>query len=132
MQEGLVLFDGVCNFCNYWVQFALKHNKKKSLKFGSLQGNTAKEILPGFSIDPNVLSSVYLIENDKIYKESTAALHICKHLDGPWKLLFAFIIIPAFLRNPLYKLIARYRYKWFGKKEACMIPTPEQRSRFVD
>jgi predicted DCC family thiol-disulfide oxidoreductase YuxK len=132
MQEGLVLFDGVCNFCNYWVQFALKRNKKKSLKFGSLQGDTAKEILPGFNIDPNVLSSVYLIEKDKIYKESSAALHICKHLDGAWKLLYILIFIPAFLRDPFYKLIARFRYKWFGKKEACMIPTPEQRSRFVN
>jgi predicted DCC family thiol-disulfide oxidoreductase YuxK len=132
MQEGLVLFDGVCNFCNYWVQFALKRNKKKSLKFGSLQGDTAKEILPGFNIDPNVLSSVYLIEKDKIHKESSAALHICKHLDGAWKLLYILIFIPAFLRDPFYKLIARFRYKWFGKKEACMIPTPEQRSRFVD
>jgi len=132
MQEGLVLFDGVCNFCNYWVQFALKRNKKKSLKFGSLQGNTAKEILPGFGINPNQLSSVFLIEKNKIYNESTAALHICKHLDGPWKLVYIFILIPAFLRDPIYKLIARYRYKWFGKKEACMIPTPQHRARFVD
>jgi len=132
MNESLVLFDGVCNFCNYWVQFALKRNKAQSLKFGSLQGNTARKILPGFNIDPDVLCSVYLIEKGKIYKESSAALHICKHLNGPWKLLYAFIIIPAFLRDPFYKLIARYRYKWFGKKEACMIPTPEQRARFVD
>jgi predicted DCC family thiol-disulfide oxidoreductase YuxK len=131
MNESLVLFDGVCNFCNYWVQFALKRNKKKSLKFGSLQGDTAKQILPGFNIDPTVLSSVYLIEKNKIYKESTAALRICKHLDGVWKLLSVLIIIPAFLRDPFYKLIAKYRYKWFGKKEACMIPTPEQRARFV-
>lgn len=131
MNESLVLFDGVCNFCNYWVQFALKRNKKKSLKFGSLQGDTAKQILPGFNIDPTVLSSVYLIEKNKIYKESTAALRICKHLDGAWKLLYVLIIIPAFLRDPFYKLIAKYRYKWFGKKEACMIPTLEQRARFV-
>ena len=131
MNESLVLFDGVCNFCNYWVQFALKRNKKKSLKFGSLQGDTAKQILPGFNIDPTVLSSVYLIEKNKIYKESTAALRICKHLDGAWKLLYVLIIIPAFLRDPFYKLIAKYRYKWFGKKEACMIPTLEQKARFV-
>jgi len=132
MNESLVLFDGVCNFCNYWVQFALKRNRKKTLKFGSLQGNTAQKILPSFNIDPNVLSSVYLIENNKLYKESSAALHICKHLDGLWKIFYVLIIIPAFLRDPFYKLIARYRYKWFGKKESCMIPTPEQRARFVD
>jgi predicted DCC family thiol-disulfide oxidoreductase YuxK len=132
MHEGLVLFDGVCNFCNYWVQFALKRNKKKSLKFGSQQGETAREILPGFGMNPDVLSSVYLIENNKLYKESTAAFRICKHLDGAWKLFYVLVFIPAFLRDPVYKLIAKYRYKWFGKKESCMIPTPEQRSRFVD
>lgn len=132
MNEGLVLFDGVCNFCNYWVQFAIKRNKKKNLRFGSLQGNTAQEILPRYQIDPSILKSVVFIENNTAYQSSTAVLKICKHLDGGWKLLSLFLIIPSFLRDPVYNWIGKNRYKWFGKKESCMIPTAEQRALFVD
>lgn len=128
----LVLFDGVCNFCNFWIQFALKHDKKGKLKFGSLQGTTAQQILPQYDIDPAVLTSVIFIEDGTAYRESTAALKVCKYLDGGWKLLYVFIIIPAFLRDGLYKWIGRNRYKWFGKQESCMLPTPEQRARFVE
>jgi predicted DCC family thiol-disulfide oxidoreductase YuxK len=128
----LVLFDGVCNFCNFWIQFALKHDKKGKLKFGSLQGTTAQQILPQYNIDPAVLTSVIFIEDGTAYRESTAALKVCKFLDGGWKLLYVFIIIPAFLRDGLYKWIGRNRYKWFGKQESCMLPTPEQRARFVE
>ena len=128
----LVLFDGVCNFCNFWIQFALKHDKKGKLKFGSLQGTTAQQILPQYNIDPAVLTSVIFIEDGTAYRESTAALKVCKYLDGGWKLLYVFIIIPAFLRDGLYKWIGRNRYKWFGKQESCMLPTPEQRVRFVE
>ena len=128
----LVLFDGVCNFCNFWIQFALKHDKKGKLKFGSLQGTTAQQILPQYNIDPAVLTSVIFIEDGIAYRESTAALKVCKHLDGGWKLLYLFIVIPAFLRDGIYKWIGRNRYKWFGKQESCMLPSPEQRARFVE
>jgi len=128
----LVLFDGVCNFCNFWIQFALKHDKKGKLKFGSLQGTTAQQILPQYNIDPAVLTSVIFIEDGIAYRESTAALKVCKYLDGGWKLLYVLIIIPAFLRDGLYKWIGQNRYKWFGKQESCMLPTPEQRARFVE
>lgn len=128
----LVLFDGVCNFCNFWIQFALKRDKKGKLKFGSLQGTTAQEILPKYNIDPTVLTSVIFIEDGVAYRESTAALKVCRHLDGSWKLLYVFIIIPAFLRDGIYKWVGRNRYKWFGKQESCMLPTPEQRARFVE
>ncbi len=127
----LVLFDGVCNFCNFWIQFALKRDKQGKLKFGSLQGITAQQVLPQFNIDPSVLTSVLFIEDGKIYRESTAALKVCRHLDGGWKLLYALIIIPSFLRDGIYKWIGRNRYKWFGKQESCMLPTAEQRARFV-
>lgn len=128
----LVLFDGVCNFCNFWIQFALKRDKKGKLKFGSLQGSTAHEILPKYNIDPAVLTSVIFIEDGVVYRESTAALKVCRHLDGAWKLLYALIIIPAFIRDGIYKWVGRNRYKWFGKQESCMLPTPEQRARFVE
>ena len=128
----LVLFDGVCNFCNFWIQFALKHDKKGKLKFGSLQGTTAQQILPQYNIDPAVITSVIFIENCIAYRESTAALKVCKHLDGGWKLLYVFIVIPAFLRDGIYNWIGKNRYKWFGKQESCMLPTAEQQARFVE
>jgi predicted DCC family thiol-disulfide oxidoreductase YuxK len=135
MQEAinrLVLFDGVCNFCNFWIQFALKRDRKGKLKFGSLQGETAHRVLPHYNIDPTILTSVIFIEDGIAYRESTAALKVCRHLDGGWKLLYALIIIPAFLRDGIYKWIGRNRYKWFGKQESCMLPTVQQRKRFVD
>ena len=130
--DRLVLFDGVCNFCNFWIQFALKRDKQNKLKFGSLQGTTAQTVLPKYNIDPAVLTSVIFIEDGVAYRESTAALKVCRHLDGGWKLLYAFIIIPAFIRDGIYKWIGRNRYKWFGKQESCLLPTAEQRARFVD
>ena len=128
----LVLFDGVCNFCNFWIQFALKRDKKGKLTFGSLQGEAAQRVLPQYNIDPTILTSVIFIEDGIAYRESTAALKVCRHLDGGWKLLYALIIIPAFLRDGIYKWIGKNRYKWFGKQESCMLPTPQQRSRFVE
>ncbi len=128
----LVLFDGVCNFCNFWIKFALKRDKQGKLKFGSLQGDIAQQVLPHYNIDPSILTSVIFIEDGIAYRESTAALKVCRHLDGGWKLLYALIIIPGFLRDRIYKWIGKNRYKWFGKQESCMLPTPQQRSRFVE
>lgn len=130
--DRLVLFDGVCNFCNFWIRFALKRDKKGKLKFTSLQGETAKNILPQFGIDPSVITSVIFIDQGKVYIESSAALRVCKYLDGGWKIVYALIIIPAFIRDGIYKWIGRNRYKWFGKTETCMLPTAEQRARFLD
>jgi predicted DCC family thiol-disulfide oxidoreductase YuxK len=128
----LVLFDGVCNFCNFWIQFALKRDKHGKLMFGSLQGETAQHLLPQYNIEPAVLTSVIFLEDGIAYRESTAALKVCRHLDGGWKLFYVLIIIPAFIRDGIYKWIGNNRYKWFGKQESCMLPTPAQRKRFVD
>lgn len=130
--QRLVLFDGVCNFCNFWIQFALKRDQKRRLKFTSLQGETAHQLLPRYHIDPTVLTSVIFIDDGKVYRESSAALRVCRYLDGGWKLLYGLMIIPVFIRDGIYKWIGRNRYKWFGKTETCMLPTPEQRERFVD
>lgn len=130
--NSLILFDGVCNFCNYWVTFAIKRDRKNKLKFTPLQGETAKQLLPQFHIDPSSLSSVIFIDNGKVYTQSSAAIQICKHLDGGWKLFYGLIIIPKFFRDFLYNIIARNRYKWFGKKESCLIPTAELKERFLD
>jgi predicted DCC family thiol-disulfide oxidoreductase YuxK len=131
-EKPLILFDGVCNFCNYWVNFAIRRDRKKKLRFTSLQGETAKKILPAFSIRPGDLASVILVDNGKVYTQSSAAFRIAKYLDGGWKLFYGLMIIPKFIRDFLYNIIARNRYKWFGKKDACMVPTPQLRDRFLD
>ena len=128
----IILFDGVCNFCNYWVNFALKRDKKGTLLFTSLQGETAKTLLPRYQIDTTTLTSVIFIDGGKVYTQSSAALHICRYLRGGWPFFYGFIIIPRFLRNAVYNLIARNRYRWFGKKDSCMLPQPELRRQFLD
>ena len=127
----LVLFDGVCNFCNYWVNFAIKRDKKARLRFTPIQGETAKKILPEFNIHPDSLSSVILIDNGKAYTQSSASIRICKYLDGGWKLFYALMIFPKFLRDFVYNIIAGNRYKWYGKKEECMVPHDDIRKRFL-
>jgi len=131
MNSSLVFFDGVCNLCNSTVQFLVKIDKHRRLQFGSLQGETAKKILPAYNISPDKLSSIIFIHNNKAYTESSAVLEIFRVIGGLWTLLYVFKIIPSFLRNGFYRLIARYRYKWFGKKDQCMIPKPEFMNRFL-
>lgn len=128
----IILFDGVCNFCNYWVNFAIRHDQSQKLRFSPLQGKTAQELLPSYQIDTTQLKSVIIIDNGKVYSQSSAALRICKHLDGGWKIFYGLIIIPKFIRDAIYNIIARNRYKWFGKKETCMVPTPEVKARFLE
>lgn len=128
----IILFDGVCNYCNFWVKFAIKRDRKRVLKFAPLQSEGAKKILQSIGINPSSLSSVILIDNWKVYTQSSAALRMCKYLDGGWKLFFGLIIIPKPIRNFVYNIIAHNRYKWFGKKKNCMIPKNEERDRFLD
>ena len=132
IENPVVLFDGVCNFCNYWVNFALKRDKKKKLKFSPLQGETARQILEKYNFNTTALSSVILIDKNRIWTQSSAAIRICKYLKGGWKLCYGLIIIPKFIRDFFYNIIARNRYKWYGKRDKCMIPTPELRDRFLD
>ncbi len=128
---AILLFDGVCNLCNSSVNFIIKHDKKNYFQFASIQSETGQELLKKHNINASTTDSVVLIENNKYYIKSTATLRIAKHLDGLYPLLYAFIIIPSFIRNVVYDLIARNRYKWFGKRETCMIPTDEIRSKFI-
>ena len=132
MNRPIVLFDGVCNLCNRSVQFIIRHDKKKKFLFASLQGQKGQEVLQQFHLPANELNSFILLEGDRIYTRSTGALRVLKHLGGGWSLLYAFIIIPAFIRHGVYNWIARNRYKWFGKKEECWVPTPDLRNRFLD
>ena len=126
----IVLFDGVCNYCNSWVNYAIKHDKKAKLKFAALQSAIGEKLREQYGFGSSI-ESVLLIDNGKVYKYSDAALEIAKRLDWPAKAIYGLKIFPRFLRTPVYKWIARNRYKWFGKKEECMIPTPDVKSRFL-
>ncbi len=126
----IVLFDGVCNYCNSWVNYAIRHDKKSDLRFAALQSDIGQELRKQYGLDSSI-ESVLLINKGKVYKYSDAALEIAKRLDWPARAIYALKIFPRFLRTPVYKWIARNRYKWFGKKDVCMIPTPEIKSRFL-
>lgn len=128
--SAIVLFDGVCNFCNSSINFIIKRDKKRYFHFAPLQSDIAQKIV-GDKTKP-MPESVILIENGRTYDRSSAALRIAKKLDGLWPVLYIFILLPKPIRDWVYNLIGRNRYKWFGKTEACMIPTPEVRSRFLD
>ena len=129
--SAIILFDGVCNFCNGSVNFIIEHDRKSYFKFAPLQSETAQKLLEKHNIDKAETDSIILIENDTAYTHSTAALRITRHLDGVWSGLYGFIVVPKFARDFFYKLFAKYRYKLFGKKDACMMPTPEIREKFI-
>lgn len=128
--NNIILFDGVCNFCNHSVQFIIKRDKKEIFKFASIQSNSGQEIVGNFHVSENI-DSLILVEGNKCYFKSSAALRICKNLKGVWKLLYCLLIIPKPLRDYFYDFIAKNRYKWFGKKDNCMLPSPEIRNRFL-
>ncbi len=129
--KKIVLFDGVCNFCNYWVRFALKRDKNKKLLFTSIQSENAKSILFKYNINPTAITSVIFIENNKAYTQSSAVFRICKNLSGIWKVFYVFIVIPKPIRDFVYNRIAENRYKWFGKRDECMVPEPWMLERFL-
>ncbi|KIL73288.1 thiol-disulfide oxidoreductase DCC family protein [Bacillus badius] len=126
----VILFDGECNFCDSSVQFIIKNDPQGLFHFASLQSDTGQELLNKHNV-PSDIDSMILIEGDKVYYKSAAALRICRHLRGAWKLLYTFIIVPRPIRNAAYDFIAKNRYKWFGKKESCMLPSPSVRARFI-
>ena len=132
--KHLILFDGVCNFCYSSVLYVIKRDKKNKFLFASLQSKTGKTIINKFNIDTTQTDSILLFKPSfyKIYSKSTAALQISKSLDFPVKFLAIFLIIPDFIRDWFYDYIAKNRYKWYGKKESCMIPTPDLKAKFLD
>ena len=132
MDRPIVLFDGVCNLCNGAVQFVIRRDRKKQFLFAALQSKTGSALMQQYGFTAGDLSSFILIEQDKAYNQSTGALRVAKKLSGLWPMLYGFIIFPKFIRDGVYGWIAHNRYKWFGKKDACMIPTPELKARFLD
>lgn len=128
----IVMFDGVCNLCNDAVDFIIVRDKNDTFKFGALQEEMSKEILKDFNVKEDYLDSIILVRGDQVFYKSKAALEIARNLSGLWPLFYGLIIIPAFIRDPIYDWIARNRYKWFGKRETCRFPSEEERAKFLE
>lgn len=128
----ILLFDGVCTLCNSLVGFVIRRDPKRMFRFASLQSDTGQRLLQQVKLPSSQLDTFVLIEGDRYYTKSTAALHLFKKLGWLWPLLYLLIIVPRPLRDMVYHWVARNRYKWFGKKDQCMIPTPEIQERFLD
>ncbi|ARK30627.1 thiol-disulfide oxidoreductase DCC family protein [Halalkalibacter krulwichiae] len=127
----IILFDGVCNICHESVNFVIRRDHKAVFSFASLQGAKGKELIEARNVCKEI-NSLVLIEDSEIYYKSTAALRICKQLNGWWKVLYVFIIIPKSIRDFVYDCIAKNRYKWFGKKESCDLTLLKEQKRFLD
>jgi predicted DCC family thiol-disulfide oxidoreductase YuxK len=128
----VILFDGVCNFCNSAINFTLKRNTKADIRFAPMQSEAGQKLLQQYNLPVDDMESFVFIENGVAYKQSTAGMKVCRHLRGLWPLSYGFIIVPKFIRDGIYNWIAKNRYKWFGVQQACMIPTPEVRARFLN
>ncbi|MDE3740554.1 thiol-disulfide oxidoreductase DCC family protein [Maribacter polysaccharolyticus] len=133
MNKKIILFDGVCNLCNRTVQFVIRHDKKDEFRFATLQGDMGKQLVKERHIDTDTVDSIILIEPGvAYYTKSTAALKIGASFGGAWKLLNVLELIPSSISDIVYDFVASNRYKWYGKKDACMIPTPELKTKFLD
>jgi predicted DCC family thiol-disulfide oxidoreductase YuxK len=131
-ESSVILFDGVCNLCNGIVQFIIKRDPNGKFRFASLQSACGQKLLGKFGLPSNEFDSIVLIQGEQYFLKSSAGLRILKELGGLWKLLLVFTYLPAPFRDFIYDQIARSRYRIFGKRESCMIPTPELKARFLD
>ena len=127
----VILFDGVCNFCNSSVNFVIKRDRKARIHFAPLQSEMGIQLQLQYRFPPDSMNSFLFIEDGKLYSKSTAALRVCRYMGYGWPLCYGFIIVPKFIRDGIYNWIAKNRYKWFGVREQCMIPTPEVKARFL-
>ncbi len=128
----VLLFDGVCNLCTWSVQFILRHERQGEVTFASLQSQAAKTILKDFDRESEEIESVIYIKHGRIYDRSNAALEVIKEFGPIWRLLLVFKVLPRPLRDALYDLIAKYRYKIFGKRDVCYVPERDISHRFLD
>lgn len=131
-QPAVILFDGVCNLCNGFVQFVINHDAEGRFRFTSLQSEAGQKLLAQYATTVAATpETVVLIEQGQVFTHSTAVLRILRGLGGTWQLLYAGVILPRALRDALYRFVARHRYQWFGRQESCMLPTPELVQRFL-
>ena len=127
----IILFDGVCNFCNFWVNFIINRDKNDTYHFAAMQSDSGQRLLQKFRLNSNDFDSFVFIVNDKHFTKSTAALMIINNLKSIVKLLYPLIILPAPIRDFIYELIAKNRYKFFGKRDVCRIPTETEKRKFL-
>jgi len=132
MEQPVILFDGICNFCNGTVNFIIERDKGKRFKFAALQSEAGQRILKKLNVNVTDFDTIILTDGERYFERSTAALKILKGLGGIWQIFYSLMIIPAFIRNFFYDIIAKNRYKWFGKRDTCRIPTPELRESFLE
>lgn len=130
-KHPVLLFDGVCNLCNASVQWVLLRDHKAHFRFTALQSETGQALLKQHGLDQMHFNSVVLVTAERIFLRSDAPLEVARRLGGGWQLLYVFKWVPRFIRDSVYEWISRNRYRWFGKKEACMLPKPEWKGRFV-
>jgi predicted DCC family thiol-disulfide oxidoreductase YuxK len=128
---AVVLFDGVCNLCNRFVRFVVRRDPAGYFQFASLGSDAAVRMLGGGPVPDPLPDSVVLVENGQVFTRSTAALRIARRLTFPWPLAYGLILVPAPIRDLIYDTIARRRYRWFGRRESCMLPGPGLRDRFL-
>lgn len=131
-EVNIVLFDGFCNLCNKTVQFIIRNDSMAKFKFASVQSESGQLLLGQLGFPLDHFDSLVYISDSKVYIKSTAVLRILRKLGRGWQLLYLFVIIPLFFRDGVYSLFAKWRYKWFGKRETCMIPTQEYQVRFLE
>ena len=130
-RESILLFDGHCSLCNAAVDFVLKRDAKKKLLFASIQGSEGQRVLKMYQLPPSYLETLVLVEQGQVYLGSTAALRVARLLGGGWPLFYSLIIIPKGLRDRIYQWIGTHRYKWFGRRASCIIPTASEKSCFL-
>ena len=130
-QYDIVLFDGVCSLCNSAIDLIVRNDKGGHFKVGALQDEKAKAILKDYDIEDDYLDPIILVRGNSVFYKSRAALEISRKMKGAWPLLYSFILIPSIIRDPIYDWIARHRYRWFGKKETCRLPTLAERAKFL-
>ncbi len=131
MVDRVILFDGLCNFCSFWVKFVIRRDPKGKFRFAPLQSPSGREAARALDLPENPPASVILKEDGRYTVRSTASLRILRQLAGLWPLFYFFIVVPAPLRDLAYKFVANNRYRWFGKNASCFVPTPEIRARFL-
>jgi predicted DCC family thiol-disulfide oxidoreductase YuxK len=127
----ILLFDGVCNLCNEAVQFVITHDRKGEIQFAALQSEFAQNLLRQHNLPTDTMDSLVFIENGTAYIESSGALRLTRSFGGFWQFLYIFIIVPKFIRDAVYRFVGANRYRWFGRQEACMLPTPALKARFL-
>jgi predicted DCC family thiol-disulfide oxidoreductase YuxK len=128
----VILFDGQCNLCNGVVQFIIKRDKTDAFRFASLQGRYGQSVLEKYGLPREDLNTFILLDGDRIFSKSSGALQVCRILGWPWKIFNLFILVPSFIRDMAYEWIAKNRYRWFGKKNECQVPSPELSMKFMD